>query len=409
MNYVPSQGWWYSWVDWDDSAILKDLEAISALGCDHIRIHCLWPLFQPNPNYVSEAMLGRLEAVLNHAHTAELDVIVTVLNGWLSGMDFRPAWLDDKANIFADPEVISAECDLISAIADRIGTHSRFLGFDVANEPNVLSTATKNVTTREEGDRWVTELLAHCDRVAPGKLHSVGVDHTPWLMDHTPFGRATLANTGDVTPIHAWVLFTGALERYGESGTGFVHIAEYMLELAKAFHEDPARQVWLQECGVSTEWIQRITPGGFVTQVLTATATVKNLWGITWWSSHDIERRLHGFAELEYDLGLLTVHNEVKPMGEQFRKMVQAIRSGEVSIGLERDTALILPKACTPGLDFADAFFSLVDQGILPAIVLEGKASDAKYLKTRGISTLVAFRAASTDPLNDMARTGFTS
>ena len=397
VNYVPSQGWWYSWVDWDDSAILKDLEAISALGCDHIRVHCLWPLFQPNPTFVSEAMLGRLEALLDHAHATGLDVIVTVLNGWLSGMDFRPSWLEDKANIFVDPEVIRAERDLITAIADRVGAHRRFLGFDVANEPNVLSTATKNVTTPGEGDRWVTEILAHCDRVAPGKLHCAGMDHTPWLKDHTPFSRATLASTGAVTPIHAWVPFAGALERYGENGTGSIHLAEYMLELAKAFHEDPSRQVWLQECGVSTHWLQQSTPEDFVTQVLTATATVENLWGITWWCSHDIERRLGGFAELEYDLGLLTVRNEVKPMGEQFRKMVRAIRSRDAS-NLARHTALILPDALTPDLNFADAFFRLVDQGILPAIVLEGRASDATHLKARGISTLVTFRAADAMP-----------
>ncbi len=394
---MPSQGWWYSWVDWDDSSIAKDLGAISALGCDHIRIQCLWPLFQPNPNFVSDAMLGRLEALLNHAHTAGLDVIVTVLNGWLSGMDFRPAWLGDTANIFVDKEAIIAERGLISAIADRVGTHPRFLGFDVANEPNVLSTETKNVTSREDGDRWVSELLAHCDRVAPNKLHSVGVDHTPWLMDHTPFGRAVLANTGAVTPIHAWILFTGALDRYGGYGTGSIHLAEYLLELAKAYQEDPARQVWLQECGVSGEWLQHITPEEFVTQVLTATTTVEGLWGITWWCSHDIERRLQGFVELEYDLGLLTVHNEVKPMGEQFRKMIQAIHAGEIPVSLVRHTALVLPEGCTPNLNFADEFFRLVDQGILPAIVLESRASDAKYLQTRGISTLVAFNAAYAD------------
>ncbi len=226
-------------------------------------------------------MLGRLEALLNHAHTAGLDVIVTVLNGWLSGMDFRPPWLAEDANIFADPGVIKAERELITAIAGRIGAHRRFLGFDVANEPNVLSTETKNVTTRDEGDRWVTEILAHCDRVAPGKLHSVGMDHTPWLKDHTPFSRATLASTGAVTPIHAWVLFAGALERYGENGTGSIHLAEYMLELAHAFHQDPTRQVWLQECGVSTQWLHHSTPEDFVTQMMTATATVQNLWGIT--------------------------------------------------------------------------------------------------------------------------------
>ena len=116
-----------------------------------------------------------------------------------------------------------------------------------------------------------------------------------------------------------------ALDRYGENGTGSIHLAEYLLELAKAFQEDSEMPVWLQECGISKGRIQKITKEELVVQVLTATATVENLWGITWWCSHDIERRLDGFAELEYDLGLLTVNNDVKPVGEQFRKMIQAI------------------------------------------------------------------------------------
>lgn len=391
VNYVPSNGWWYSWIDWDDLTFHNDFAAIAELGCDHIRIHCLWPVFQPNPRLVSETMLGRLARLLELANVAGLDVVVTVLNGWLSGFDFRPSWLDDDANIFVDRAVIDAELDLLSAIADRIGTHERFLGFDVANEPSVLSTLTKNVTTRSEGDRWVAEILQHCERVAPAKLHSVGMDHLPWLRNDTPFGRPTLAQAGAVTPIHAWIYFTGALERYGETGTGTIHLPEYMLELAKAYHDDPGRQVWLQEYGVSREWVQDLSPEDFLERATMASVTVENLWGITWWCSHDIDRRLGGFIELEYDLGLLTVNNVVKPIGQRFHDVIHKIRSDRRGVATVRTTAVVLPDNLTPDLEFADVFFALIDKGIDPAIVLGSKATNKGYLKSRGISTLVEF------------------
>lgn len=394
VNYVPSSGWWYSWVDWDDLTFQKDFAAIAALGCDHIRIHCLWPVFQPNPYLVSETMLGRLAHLLELADAAGLDVIVTVLNGWLSGFDFRPSWLGDDANIFTDRAVIDAELDLLSAIAGRIGPHERFLGFDVANEPSVLSTLTKNVATRAEGDRWVIEILQHCERVAPAKLHSVGMDHLPWLRNDTPFGRPTLAKTGAVTPIHAWIYFTGALERYGETGTGTIHLPEYMLELAKAYHVDPERQVWLQEYGVSREWVHDLCPEDFLERATMASVTVEGLWGVTWWCSHDIDRRLGGFIELEYDLGLLTVNNEVKPIGQRFHDIIHKIRSGQGDVATVRTTAVVLPDELTPDLEFADAFFALIDKGIAPAIVLESRTTDKDYLTSRGISTLVDFHEA---------------
>lgn len=74
------------------------------------------------------------------------------------------------------------------------------------------------------------------------------------------------------------------------------------------------------------------------------------------------------------------------------------IKNGEPPVDLVPHTALEFPEACAPDLDFVDAFFPLLDQGILPAIVLEGKAPDVRYLvETRGNSTLVVFRTVYVD------------
>lgn len=383
VNYVPSRDWWYCWVDWDSSSIAADLEAIAALGCDHIRIHCLWPLFQPNPAWVSPLMLDHLGELLDIADRAGLDVVVTVFNGWLSGFDFRPAWVPEQASIFADRDVIDAELRLLAAIAGRIAGHPRFLGFDVANEPSVLA-GDRNATTREQGDAWVRELLAGCETVAPGGFHTVGMDHVPWLKE-SAFGRPVLGETGSATPVHAWVFFTGALERYGEDGTGSTHLAEYLLELAKAYGE-PGRPVWLQEYGASIEWLTTGTPAGFLDRATAAALTVGDLWGITWWCSHDIDRSLGGFIDLEYDLGLLTVDNVVKSEGERFRSIIAAARPDPVA----RPTALVLPDGVTPDLAFADAFFALIDRGVHPAIVLAARSTDAGHLAARGITEVVS-------------------
>ncbi|WP_322410808.1 glycoside hydrolase 5 family protein [Microbacterium invictum] len=391
VNYVPGSGWWYSWVDWRDDAIVADLAAIRAIGADHIRIHCLWPLFQPNARVVSSTMLDRLERLMDIATENDLDVIVTIFDGWLSGFDFRPSWLQDDQNIFADRDVIDAELRLVRALADRVGGHPAFLGFDIANEPSVIAGGpgrerNHNETTLEQGDAWLVELLGYAEEVAPSKLHSVGMDHRPWLTDDEPFSRRALGATGSVTPIHAWIYFTGALDRYGHSGTGTVHLAEFMLELAKAYGNDANRPVWLQEYGASTTWLD--DPAAFLEVATAAAASVENLWGITWWCSHDISRELDGFIELEYDLGLLTVDNEVKPAGRAFRDAANLVRSGGVTVKV-RDVALVLPDETTPDLTFADAFFSLIEAGSAPAIVLASRADDKEYLSKRGIRRLI--------------------
>ncbi|WGM20304.1 cellulase family glycosylhydrolase [Paenarthrobacter sp. OM7] len=388
VNYVPSKNWWHSWVEWNEAEITEDLQAIADLGCDHVRIHCLWTLFQPDPRAVSRTMLTRLEQLLDIAENEGLDVIVTVLNGWLSGFDFRPAWIPEKASIFGDQEVVAAEKLLFTAIAERVGAHPRFLGFDVANEPSVLITETKNVTSRTEADAWARDILSHCEEVAPGKFHTIGMDHVPWLSERA-FSRDVLAETGSATPLHAWIFFTGALERYGEFGTGTLHLTEYMLELAKAYSPEPTRQVWLQEFGIANQWAKDLEHDDFAEKAALSALSVDGLWGITWWCSHDIDRKLGAFVELEYDLGLFTTDNQLKPTGQRLKSVIESFKQGRLSGPAERTVAIVLPEGQTPGLDFADTFFALIDDGKKPAIVLEGNALNHDYLKVRGIETLV--------------------
>ena len=387
VNYVPARGWWYSWLDWEPGAIRDDLRAIAALGLDHVRAHCLWPLFQPNAGHVSPTALDRLAELLDLADGAGLDVSVTVLDGWLSGTYFRPFWQHDGINLFTDPRAVDAELALLAAIAGRIGGHRRFLGFDIANEPNVLCGFPGNAITVAEGDAWLRRLLGHCAEVAPGRFHVAGVDHQPWLAD-TAFSRTALAGTGDATAVHAWILFTGALERYGHPATGTRHLGEYLLELAKAHHTDPRRPVWLQEFGVAPQWIPAAGVPGFAEGFTDAALASGGLWGLTWWASHDIDRGLAGFDDLEYDLGLLTVDNRVKPAGRRLAALIDRFRAAPVEPA-PRPVGLVLPDGTTPGLDFADRFFALVDGGVRPAIVRAADTADPAALNARGITELV--------------------
>jgi endo-1,4-beta-mannosidase len=181
VNYVPSKQWWFSWTDWERESIAEDLQAIASLGMDHIRIHCLWPIFQPNINAVSQSALERLHELLDIADTCNLDVEVSVLDGWLSGFAFYPVWLKPysrnfKNNMFTNREIVQAEKLLFSEIARQIGSHPRFLGFDLGNELGVLQMMNHPVTVAE-ADAWQTEMLSHCERIVPGKLHVNGVDH----------------------------------------------------------------------------------------------------------------------------------------------------------------------------------------------------------------------------------------
>jgi hypothetical protein len=404
VNYVPRKRWWYCWLDWDQQAIEEDLSGIAGLGLDHIRIQCLWPYFQPGISNVSERALGNLHQLLDAADKVGLDVEVTVLNGWMSGLSFMPPWVAPLAdpwhgkagNMFTDAKVIEAEKLLFKRIAETVGGHRRFLGFDIGNELGVLQNTGGNHVSTAEADAWATELLTYCDQVAPGKFHVNGIDHSHWFNDFG-FSREKIATTGHASVVHSYILFDGVLERAKYSDPAALHLAEFEIELACAYHTDPSRKVWVEETGFGNEVPDSYKPE-FMEQSARNMMSTGKVWGVTWWGSHDIDPAVKGFDGVEYVLGLLDLNNKPKPAGRKFAELAADFRRTRQET-LVRKTALVIPdrglstSAWPPDWKYATPYMKLIERGVRPAIVLESRAKDAEYLKARGIVELVPLTA----------------
>jgi endo-1,4-beta-mannosidase len=394
VNYVPSRWWWHIWQDWQPDSVQQDFVQLAELGIDHLRMHCLWHLFQPNPNRVSSAALQRLEQMLDFADQCGLDLEVTVLNGWLSGFAFYPAWktpIPDAPglNLFTDPTMRQAQKLLFSSLANAIGQHPRFLGFDLGNELSVLQYGDDR-TSLEHADAWQKDLFLHLEQIAPNKFHVNGVDHQPWFA-HKAFSRHALASLGSATSLHMWVEFTGALQRYTPLQTGSLHLAEFGIEFAKAFAQDPNRPVWLQEFGASSRWMPAQDIPHFAQATMRHAATCANLWGMTWWCSHDLPDDLHGFHPLEYDLGLFDRHGRIKPVGESLREFIAEYKHHPPE-PLSRPMALVLHPSDLETSEqvwaVATRFFSLLESGIRPCFVLTQNTTPSQ-LVARGITSLI--------------------
>lgn len=396
-DYVPRKNWWFCWQDWDVQAVTEDLLAVRDLGLDHIRAQCLWPLFQPGINYVSEHMLENLSSLLNAADRAGLDVEVTVLNGWMSGFAFMPAWTAPnaaKSNIFVDPEIIGAEKLLFTRMAQHIGSHKRFLGFDLGNELSVLLPHDNHATV-QQANAWTGEMFRHVDSVAPGKFHVNGLDHTVWWSD-VAFTRQNCATQGAASIVHSYAYFSGSLQRYGYSGVGTLHLVEYNVELAYAYQTDLSRRVWVEEVGASPEWMPESYMSDYARQIVGNAVDTGMLWGITWWCSHDIDPAIKGFGSMEYTLGLLDQQNHVKPLGRTISALAQKFRGKTLSVE-QRPLAMIIPDtglsshASQPDWTYATPFMRLIQRGKKPCIVLESRSKDEDYLRSRGIRELISF------------------
>ena len=90
------------------------------------------------------------------------------------------------------------------------------------------------------------------------------------------------------------------------------------------------RPVWLQEIGVPGPDIPVDLQAEFTRRTVEIVLPNPALYGVTWWSSHDIDRRLLDFPDREYDLGLFTVDHQRKPAAQALADVIAEVRANGV-------------------------------------------------------------------------------
>lgn len=332
------------------------------------------------------------------------------LQGHLSSFDFLPAWTRTwhRRSIFTDPDVVAGQQEYLRTLAAALADRPNFLGMTVGNEINQFSGAPHpdpDRITPEQAGRWLERMLAACEEGAPGRLHLHAEYDAAWYQDGHPFTAAQAARLGRVTAVHSWV-FNGTAQRHGRSGTATEQHAAYLIELSKAWALDPHRPVWLQEVGAPAPLIPPEHAARFTEATVANALDCPDLWGVTWWCSHDVSRELADFPELEYGLGLLTNDLRIKPAGAAIARITARWR-GRAHRPAPRSTALVVDiggdggevvggaarapgrSVCAPGGAFFEAWASLTAQGVRPAVVLAERASDPAHLATRGITEVL--------------------
>ncbi|MFD8075667.1 glycosyl hydrolase [Streptomyces sp. NPDC059718] len=402
VNYTPSQGWFHHWLDFDLDAVRADLESIARLGLDHIRVFPLWPLFQPNRTLIRPRAVEQLVALVDAAAEHGLDVNVDGLQGHLSSFDFLPSWTATwhRRNIFTDPDVVAAEAEYLRTLAAALADRPNFLGMTVGNEINQFSGPPHpdpDPIGPAEAEAWLRLMLDACERGAPGKLHLHAEYDAAWYQDDHAFTPAQAARLGFATAVHSWV-FNGTAQRHGHAGVATEHHAAYLIELSKAWATDPHRPVWLQEVGAPAPVVPPEHAAAFATATVAGALDCEDVWGVTWWCSHDVARSLADFPELEYTLGLLTNDREVKPAGTAVARAVAELRDRGYA-PRPRTTALVIDvgdaltaphrAGCAPGGEVFEAWAALTARGVRPALVLADRAADAAHLAARGITEVV--------------------
>ncbi|MFE4196685.1 glycosyl hydrolase [Paenarthrobacter sp. NPDC056912] len=401
-NYTPSRGWFHHWLDFNIDEIRYDLDSIAGLGLDHVRVFALWPHFHPNRSLIRGQSLEDLRAMVDAAAERGLDVSVDGLQGHLSSFDFLPAWTQTwhAKNLFTDPKILDGQAAYLTALAGAVADRPNFLGMSLGNEFSQFSSAVhpqQSKATPEEAEHWVATMLAACAAGAPNARHHHSEYDAAFFDGRHGFNPGTALQYGSMPTVHSWV-FNNTAQTYGGMSEQSLRLAEYLIELARSWAPDPAGQIWLQEVGAPSPHVAASDAAEFSRRTLEYALDCENLWGVTWWCSHDVDRALLDFPELEYSLGLLANNQEVKPQGTAVSEFARQNREQPVT-ARPRSAALVLDVGnestapdraqCAPGGMFFEAWMSLAMAGERPAVVLAGKAQDHDHLAARGITAVL--------------------
>ncbi len=322
VNYTPSKNWWFCWNEWDAEPIKRDLDAIAALGADHMRILLIWPYFQPNPKWVSPLHLERLDQLLTLMGERNVDAVVTAFTGQLSGWFFLPPFNKPGTGFYGDEEIWKAQELFIRKLAEVMKPKGNIIGFDFGNEINTCWSAAPAL-----GDAWMAKMFAVMESALPGKVHVNGVDELPWF-ESTTFSPQALA-ARPMPAMHCYPYWSGALKFGGPMDPPSIKLMAAMAALIRSYANDVRRPVWAEEFNTCIETLGEKQQAEWLEKAVLA--AIEN--GVNWfsyWDSHDVDRKFE-FNSLEYSLGLLTNDGKMKEQGKTFKRLADAYRGKAVS------------------------------------------------------------------------------
>jgi endo-1,4-beta-mannosidase len=338
VNYTPSRNWWFCWDDWDAGPIKRDLDAIAALGADHLRILPIWPYFQPNPKWVSPPHLERLDQLLTLMGERNLDALVTAFTGQLSGWFFLPPFNKAGAAFYTDEEMGKAQEVYIRQLAEVMKRKDNIIGFDLGNELNTCW-----ATEPDIGDAWMTKMFALMESVYPGGVHVNGVDAEPWLETTTFSPKALAARATPV--VHCYPYWADALKYGGPMDPPSTKLLAASAALIRSYAGDARKAVWVGEFNTCIEALTEKQQAEWLEKAVLAAIDGGVSW-FSYWDSHDVDRKF-GFIPLEYSLGLLTNDGRVKEQGRMFKRLADAHRGKAVNF----PTQALLPVPAERNID----------------------------------------------------------
>ena len=315
-NYWASHAGLKMWRNWDPKIVSEDLELLSQWGIKVIRIFPIWPDFHKlEPIYggrgnlleikgtVSKQEIDKLDFVVRAAGDRGIEVIVSLINGWMSGQLLVPAPFYNR-NVLTDPEAIRYQVAYVRKIVHSLKECKSIIGWDLGNECNVMG----EVDNHNEAWLWMNSIFNAIREEDPGRKIYAGMHG----LDMTGKWRIRdVAENCDVMTTHPYPLFTEhcGKDPLGEGRSIYHPVAEtrYYSDISKkpCINEEMGS---LGPCVSSGE-----STAVYLDKIINLSMD-ENIQILLWWCAFDqpFEFEPYGRIALERELGIFTKDRKPK-------------------------------------------------------------------------------------------------
>lgn len=361
-NYWASHAGTAMWSDWRPEVVNDDFACLAAGGVEVLRVFPLWPEFQPvtllrgaagaSVEYrhgeqpltndeagragISRIACERFATLLELAERYGLRLVVSLINGWMSGRLFVPPALEG-CNVLTDPKALMWQTRFVRYFVHRFRDVSTIVAWDLGNECNVMG----NVTSREEAWHWTATVANAIRTVDPDRpiisgMHSLNL-RGPWTI-------ADQAELTDVLTTHPYPLWTPYADQDPlDSIRSLLHATAE----TRLYADVGQKACVVEEIGTMGPMVcDDQIAAGFLR------ANLFSLWahdcrGLLWWCAFDqtaLDHAPYDWNSVERELGLFRLDRTGKPVARELKSFVNWLRvSGiETLPPFKRDAVCLL-------------------------------------------------------------------
>lgn len=427
-NYWASHAGTRMWVDWKPGTVAKDLRLIRKNGLEVLRVFPLWPDFQPlkamrvsqqivefrfgeeplpddacGAAGMSAEMLRRFGEFLDMAAEQGLRCIVGLLTGWMSGRLFVPPALEGM-NVLTDPAALRWEVRFVRHFVRTFRNHPAVLAWDLGNECNCMSTA-----TREQAYAW-TALIAGTIRAEDPSRQVVSGMHS--LL---PAGNWTPADQGELTDVlttHPYPVFTPHCDN---DPVNTMRTVLHSTAESRMYADLGGKPCLCEEMGTLGPMLASGKVAGDFVRSAMYSLWANDCQGMLWWCAFDQGHLAHApydWCAVERELGLMDANGRGKPVLREiarfrktldslpFRTLPAATREAVCILSGDQDTwgvaysSFVLAKQAGFDLEFQHATQALKESSLylLPCLsghlLVSRRRMNAVLAKVRAGATL---------------------